>query len=233
MPSKEKGVAEAIQGILDKKNGFMSVSSLRAQMSQELRNKLGIKSNDSAKILAKKLESALSESFVFRSVRKYKSGIAYYILTPCDPAEFVLALLSPDEPKTPKGLVSKLPFTYKEVSTLLNDLVEAGKVKIMFNEKLEVQVFLSGRSIPSKYSVDEFMDALAELNKERVFARICDLRRKLDWPRDVFDKMLVDLRNNETIQIHIGDNTFMTKDEIQDSFVDELGKLMGTVTRNA
>ena len=85
----------------------------------------------------------------------------------------------------------------------------------------------------SKYSsptATNMKAAFDELHKERAFVRIADLRRSLNWPRETFDNMLRKLRDNETLQIHIGDNTYMTPDDIRDSFIDEIGELMGTVT---
>ena len=76
----------------------------------------------------------------------------------------------------------------------------------------------------------KFYTEWKELNKERVFVRIADLRRQVNIPRKAFDEELRRLRDTEIVQIHIGDNTFMTAQDIQDSFVDELGKLMGTIT---
>ena len=62
------------------------------------------------------------------------------------------------------------------------------------------------------------------------FVRICDLRRRLGWPREVFDDMLRRLSDKSVVQLHAGDVTLMTPDEVQDSFVDENGFRMGTMT---
>jgi hypothetical protein len=46
----------------------------------------------------------------------------------------------------------------------------------------------------------------------------------------VFDTMLRSLRDAGTIQLHAGDTTTMTPDEIEDGFIDENGFRMGSVT---
>ena len=80
--------------------------------------------------------------------------------------------------------------------------------------------------------VSEFKALFKELDKGRIFVRICDLRRKAELSRKVFDEMLKKLRDAEVIQIHEGDNSTMTADERADCFTDENGFQMGTVTLN-
>ena len=79
-------------------------------------------------------------------------------------------------------------------------------------------------------TVGEFHKTFDLLDNGRIFVRICDLRRNLGWPRDVFDKMLRDLRDNDVIQLHTGDASLMTPDEVADCFIDENGFRKGSIT---
>ena len=72
--------------------------------------------------------------------------------------------------------------------------------------------------------------AFRKLNQKSIFVRICDLRRRLGWPREVFDDMLRRLRDDEVVQLHAGDVTLMTPEQVEDGFVDENGFRMGTMT---
>ena len=240
MPDNVKNIPDMIQAILDRNKGFIAMSKLASQMSRELRDKLGVKSKTPVKILMKKLEGIIEDRFVLR-----KKGSTQFLLTPCDPAELVLDELSPSKPLSPKALAAMLkPFARSDIRAILNELEEAGKIKTLYNDKLEPQIFSAEieRHIdetpavtpeqPGEYTRGKFREAFEELDKGRVFVRICDLRRKLNWPRDVFDGMLKALRDKEIIQMHIGDEHLMTPDEVQDSFVNELNYLMGTVTWN-
>lgn len=83
------------------------------------------------------------------------------------------------------------------------------------------------------YGPGKFREAFYALDKGRIFVRICDLRRELNWPREVFDEMLRKLRDEEIIQLHEGDASTMTPDENNDCFTDENNIRMGTVTWNA
>ena len=69
-----------------------------------------------------------------------------------------------------------------------------------------------------------------DLDRGRVFVRVPDLRRRLMWPREVFDGLLRVLRDEEALQLHAGDVTLMTPDEVEDCFVDEFGARKRTVT---
>ena len=62
------------------------------------------------------------------------------------------------------------------------------------------------------------------------FVRICDLRRRMGWPREVFDDMLRRLRDDGAVHLHAGDVTLMTPEQVEDGFVDENGFRMGTMT---
>ena len=86
------------------------------------------------------------------------------------------------------------------------------------------------KSSKKTVKVADFQAAFNELDKGRIFVRICDLRKKMNLPREVFDEMLRKLRDAEVIQLHEGDNSTMTADERADCFTDENGVRMGTIT---
>ena len=236
MPDNAKKIADAIQKILDANNGFMPISSLDKEMSRDLKAELGFKSADPMKIKAKKLIAATGDRFILRDKRrssKGKSQMSYYILTPCDPAELILALLSREEVMSPKGLARKMPFTNRDVCTLLNELVKAGKVTTMYDEMLEPKVsIIAGKAEPKpgKYTQAKFREAYDELHKSREFVRICDLRRSLNWPREVFDEMVRRLRDSMAIHMAQVDNRYYSEDELADCWVDENNYRMGTVS---
>ena len=187
----------------------------------------------------KKLESVLKDRFIFR-----KKGNTQYILTPCDPAELVIALLSPRKGITPKMLANKLPFTQSDVRQVVNELVDSGQAKVKLNDKLEPQVYSAdGRtnelsaddggntaSSSGEYTRAKFRAAYDELHRDREFVRICDLRRRLDWPREEFDEMLRGLRDSMTVHMAQAEERYFTKDELADCWVDENKFRMGTIT---
>lgn len=238
---QEKSIPDVIQEILDKNKGFAAISQLPKMMGAQVRQKLGIKSNEAAKILVKKLEPVLEDRFIFR-----KKGKTVYVLTPCDPSELVMAELSENKPVKVSEIARSLKFLKKsDIAAILTELINSGRVRVELDEKFAVRkIFSAGKTSrevaqvreepekPEEYTLEKFKTAFDELDRGKIFVKIAELRRKLNWPREVFDRMLRSLRDKEIIQMRIGDEHLMTRDEINDSFVDEFHDLMGTVTWN-
>lgn len=232
----EKNLADLIQSLLEKNKGFMCATRLRDVVGSEARRVLGIKSKDSGKNVARKIEQVIPGKFMLHT-----KGSKAYILIPCEPLELVAGLLSPTKALDMR-VVSGFPFTQAEFYELLNGLIDEGKAKVIFTDKGKPKIFgvegvKAGRSESVKsvagdegYTVERFREAFDECDKGRIFVRICDIRRKLGWPRDVFDGMIRDLRDKRIIQLHTGDASLMTEDEVADCYIDENNFRMGTVT---
>lgn len=82
----------------------------------------------------------------------------------------------------------------------------------------------------SAHSVSAFERAFRELDKGKIFVRICEMRQWMKWPRADFDEMLERLRDQGTIQLHGGDNASMSEDQVRDSYIDDNGFLHLTMT---
>ncbi len=225
----EKNIADIVQEVLDKSGKpFATLTSLP-------RVKLGLKSNSPVSQVHKYLESKLEDRFMF-----VKNGRKMYILKPCEPSELVLSALSKTVAKSPKVIANSLPFLKRpEFVAVLNELINNGQAKTILTADLEPRVMLADRpatvseSKPTSsraYTQQEFKKAFDELDRGKIFVRICDLRRELNWPRKVFDNMIKNLRDAEVIQLHTGDASLMTPDEVNDCFVDENNFRMGSVT---
>lgn len=233
----EKSIADSIQSILEAHKGFMKVKDLPGSMSFDMKRKLGFmnKKNVSAAAIRKAIESKAEDRFIFT-----KKGSVLYILIPCDPSEFVLAVLN-DNPVSPNIINRTLPFNKHDLISILNELEETSRIKIILNENFEPRIILSvgseGReerstALSGEYTLDRFREAFDKCDNGRTFVHISDMRKALGWPREVFDGMLRDLRDKEELQIYLADETTMTPDEVRDCFIDENGFRMGTVTWN-
>lgn len=240
MTEYAQDIINEVQHILDERKGFIVFSQVASSLSKGLRDKLYIKGSTSAHIVRKILMPVLEENFVIRKNR------GTYILKPLDPEEFVYAWLSEDKPMALNELVRLLkPFTKAEALALLTEMVNAGKIRVRFEDSYKVNVFACGagnqavgesRQVqaqalrPEEFTQAKFRAAYDVLHKFREFVRICDLRRSLNWPREVFDGMIRALRDNRTIQIFRADESHMTQDDIRDSFVDENHTIQGIMT---
>ena len=230
----EKKIVDIIQEILDK-NGklFMKLSELP-------KNKLGLKKSSTVTQIHKYLEAKAGNNFMFKKVSS-----AMCIIKPCDPSEFVLAVLSTTKPKSLNDVKASVSLLNKrELAEVLNDLISQGKVQTTYTKDLQPRLIRTdlevhetvsvNKSVASSktYTQEKFKEAFDELNKYRRFVRICDLRRALNWPREVFDNMIKKLRDAETIQLHSADVSLMTPDEVKDCFVDENNFVRGLVNWN-
>ncbi len=243
-------IISEVERILEQHKGIILFSHIASSLSKGLRDKLCIKSNTSPKIIRQKLMPVIEENFIIRKKNNYT-----YVLTPCEMDDLVLAQLSEDKPMPLGELVRLLkPFRKPEIMALLTDMVNAGKVRVKIEESYILKIFAWGaghRAVregrqaqaesqaqavqefrPEDYTQAKFRKAYDELHAFRKLVRICDLRRALNWPREVFDGMIRTLRDNRTIQIFRADESMMTQQEIRDCFVDENRFIQGYITWN-
>ncbi|MCI0526980.1 MAG: hypothetical protein L0Y56_05930, partial [Nitrospira sp.] len=68
------------------------------------------------------------------------------------------------------------------------------------------------------------------VGKGRGFVRIHRIRELLNWTRERFDRVLMDLMADYIIELHGGDPSILTEQEIRNSFMDENGMLYITLT---
>ena len=125
-----------------------------------------------------------------------------------------------------------------EIAELLSFLV--GRQNEMTAGELEIArrvVALAGslqeamEGTPEHRTREAFESAFVALEEgSHGFVRICDLRRRLGWAREAFDGLLRRLRDEGVVQLHAGDVTLMTPEQVEDGFVDENGFRMGTMT---
>ena len=87
------------------------------------------------------------------------------------------------------------------------------------------QTLSQTQSVQRVATAQAFKATYDELHKFREFPRVPDLRRKLDWPREVFDDMVRNLRDSGTVQLEHADESIMTQDEILDCFVSEKNRI--------
>ena len=229
----EKSISDFIQSILEEHKGFMKVKDIPAAMDFDMRCKLGLMKNTAAKKVMRVLEPFVEDRFIFR-----KKGNTEYILVPCDPSEFVMNSLKAGEATGPKLLRLGLPFNVLDFRDIVNELVEAGKIKILLNDKLKPVIILTdgheghdekdeNAKSRGQYTRERFKAAFDELERGQTFVNIPELRKKLAWPHDVFDEMLRKLRDEGVVQLHKTDLTIF---DPEDFFYDEENARRGMVT---
>lgn len=222
---------------------FMTLSAMREAMGSQLRKRLGLTGKkltnpSKIKIFTPHLEDKLAIC---------SKGNAVYLFRGTNLAEAVLCFIRGKAGKSGPQLGKGMPFIKRdELIRILNNLLESGQVTLKLAAEFAPLFFASEAMGPVKKDAagtacktladtfdgrrEQLHAAFQELDQGTTFVRICRLRRHLGWPREVFDDMLRRLRDDDVVQLHAGDVRLMTLDEVQDSFVDENGFRMGTMT---
>jgi len=255
MPEKNF-LSDLIANIFEE-NGrtFMTLKQVVFHMPMQAKRELGILNLTNAAEIQKILAPLLdSKKYVF-----HRRGTYIFLLEPKSHEEFILDTLE-KRARTPKDIARLVPFSKKDTARLISGLIEKNILIISVDDDLQTRIYLNKqnraklseakaqepetkeeaketkpeeKSKPNpyaEYTVENFRKAFHSLDKGRIFVRICDLRKTLGWPRAIFDSALKQLRDAKLIQLHAGDVSLMTQEEIEDCFVDENNFRMGTVT---
>ena len=211
---------------------FMTLSAMREAMSAQLRKRLGLTGKKLTTPSLKRIfEPHLDETLEIRTNGRYT-----YLVVARNPEDLIADFVGEHPGRMAGGLATSLPFKKVDFLSLLNGLLKKTRLYAVLKDDYKARFFVSeepgGRVGADTFDKrrEQLHAAFRELNQKSIFVRICDLRRRLGWPREVFDDMLRRLRDDDVVQLHAGDVTLMTRDEVQDSFVDENGFRMGTMT---
>ena len=238
-------VAEELRKVLRaNEKRFMTLPAVKEKLSSQLRKHLGMTGRRlTAPSLKKILEPHLDETLEIRTNGRYT-----YLVVVGDPEDLIADFIEKNPGKLAGGLSASLPFRKAEFLSLLNTLMKEGRLYAVLKDDYRARFFVSegpgaaaraggkaeSPTPPLEDTFDErreqFHAAFRELDRGSIFVRICDLRRRMGWPREVFDDMLRRLRDDEVVQLHAGDVTLMTPEQVEDGFVDENGFRMGTMT---
>lgn len=228
MLEKNINVLDRINEILGKEQRpFIALTKLVIKLGSEARKELGINKNNTASKIIQAINDCSENEFMF-----LKKGRNNYLLKPCMPEDLILNELSYTEGKSPKVIAQRMPFLKSDFIKLINELLDKGQIKTRISDKFEIKFYLANHQEAKEYTLEEFRKAFDANDKGRIFVRICDIRNTLNWPREIFDNMLKDLRDKRIITLHLLELVGMTQKNIEDSFIDENNFKMGTVTWN-
>jgi len=136
-----------------------------------------------------------------------------------------------------KQLGNKLPLLKKYYISALNNLIKKGIVCCTVNDlhKPKLELFQDKKDMLQKENttIDKksaFKSAYNEIGKGRNFVRIHRIREYLNWPDLEFNKVLEELMADYIIELHGGDPSSLTEEQINNSFTDKKGFLYITLT---
>ncbi|MDM8550106.1 hypothetical protein QUF72_08520 [Desulfobacterales bacterium HSG2] len=229
-PIVQKQIAELLR---KRKKDYLTVTQIRNGLSAALLKRLGIAKHKSR---AGDVLSHL-KPYLGTGMSAYKGPKSVYIGFDMSMNEIILDKIRRNPGMSPKNLARNLPMIKKDFIANLNKLLETGDVICTFSEshtpRLKISCKIGGQTTLEERPIDGravFKAACEKVGKGQKFVRIHRIREYLDWPGERFDRMLMHLMADYTIELHGGDPSIMTEKEIKDSFTDENGLLYINLT---
>jgi hypothetical protein len=144
--------------------------------------------------------------------------------------ELILAKLQGEDGLSPQQLGQHLPLTRPVYIAALNELLQAGRLYCTFQDNytpmLHVVSHPPAPTAALASATDDrlaFYTAYQTIGQGRNFVRIHRLREALPWPRARFDEALQSMLSDYTIELHGGDPSVLTAEELRHSFTDADG----------
>jgi len=245
----DKSIVEVInQAVVNalrkEKNGYLNIKSLITGFPAELKKTLDFKQNIRAKDFTAKEALMRIGPHLDQTVLVYSKGNSIYLSLDSKDSMILRKLGQLKSFPTFKMLRKNVsPLLKDDFTQALNGLLLSGKLKCTFkgdnpvlslSEEFSIQpsepvdFIKDGPVNPDIKTVDDpevFKAALNSSGQGRRMVYIYLVRRHLKWSRERFDAMIRKLRAEYRIQLHGGDPSVMTEDQVRDSFMDERGIL--------
>ncbi len=215
-----------------KKKKYLTVTQIRNGLSTASLKQLGLSKKRPPTEVLRHLKPHMGDA-----VWEYRGARAAYIGFGMSPEDMILDKIKKKPGLSSKNVAKNLPMLKKEFIASLNQLLESGTVICTFNEnhlpslkispKIGRQTHIQERPIDGRAA---FKSAYDRVGKGQHFVRIHRIRDHLSWPRERFDRMLMELMADYTIELHGGDPSIMAEREIRESFADENGLLYINLT---
>ncbi|MDM8537715.1 hypothetical protein QUF70_13235 [Desulfobacterales bacterium HSG17] len=224
-------IENQVSNILNTKGKkFLSVNQIRNFLSVKYLKQIKLTKKSSSSETLKALTPYLGKSLrTFKGPRSVSIGFDI-------PIENIISEFIEINPGiSTKQLGNKLPLLKKEYIPVLNILIRKGIVCCIVNDlhKPKLELFQDKKEMLQKQSIaDEnkaidkplaFKAAYDEIGKGRNFVRIHRIREYLGWPDLEFNKVLEKLMADYIIELHGGDPSSLTEEQINNSYTDKKG----------
>jgi|GEM_PF-1219742 len=168
-------------------------------------------------------------------LRVYRGPKAVYIGICLSDEALLLDKLRQQPGLSAKALGNRLPMLKREYIASLNRLMTSGRIHCTFNDTWQpVLSPVKPASVPQNFNAKDhktlFKEAYDRIGKGRGFVRIHRIRTALNWADETFDRLLKDLMAAYVIELHGGDPSTLSENEIRQSFVDDGGTLYITMS---
>jgi hypothetical protein len=245
MNKSSSPINQTILKALEKeKNGYLNIKALIIGFPVEIKRTLGFEKNVKTKDFTAKETLNRLAPHMDKTVLIYSKGNFIYLSLDSKDSMILRKLQQVKSFPTFKMLRKNVaPLLKDDFTQVLNDLLLSGKVRCTFkgenpvlslSEQVSIQSSQPFDLIEDKFVNPEmetgdeselFQTALSTIGKGRRMVYLYMVRRNLNWSRERFDALIRKLRTDYQIQLHGGDPSVMTEDQVRDSFMDERGIL--------
>ena len=252
-PEDISEIIKAINGLFDKKQKtFLTATAVRSGLPASVKKKLDFigKEKITPAETVKRLKPCLDGRFTV--YRGYRNNTYIGLTRP--PEFFLVEKLQRSKTEVTIGeLTINLPLPKQAWQPIVNDLMSRGVIVCAFfktdkntpylrlaNAATDETDFLPNvpktpapeKKSPPNPALDRqaFREAYKTVGKGRSFVRIHQIREQLGWSRERFEQTLLDLLDNRFVRVNPGDNSALTAEEVENSFVGATGMLFITVT---
>ena len=224
LPDLEHDIIRILQ---QRGKAYLTVRQVVASLRTRVRQQLGLTRSQATAELLKKMTPLLGTS-----LQVYRGSRSVYIGQKQSPAEFILHRVQQSPGLSPKQLGLGLPLPKHSYIATLNMLLEAGTLVCTFKDPHLPVLHISRHTPPQEMAPANggneraaFQTAYNEVGHGRSFVRIHRLRDALPWARERFERVLQALVADYTIELHGGDPSVMTAEELHQSFTAADGTL--------
>ena len=233
-----------IEALRKEKSGYLNIKTLITGLPTRIKISLGYKSSIKSKEFSAKDALSRLDPFLEKTVQVYLKGNLVYLSFDTKKNMVLKKLRQAKSIQTFKLLRKNvLPLLKEDFTQALNSLLLSGEVRCTFKGDNPILQTSDQLLTPSAEPIDLkkdkadiyeisgnndlelFHSALNFIGKGRRMVYIYMVRRRLNWSRERFDKLIRTLRAEYKIQLHGGDPSVMAEDEVRDSFMDERGIL--------
>lgn len=192
-------------------------------------NALGINSKVPQHVVLSLLTPHLGTIF-----RLYQIGSKTYLGRNQTDADLIMtAIRTQSTSKTFKQWMQLLPVSKEVLLETVNQLLDSGQLSVRFNSEsvarlvlgpLATTIALANEIMPEE-DAKVFQAAYEKVRNGRDTVRIHKMREYLNWPIALFDTTLAKLRADYAIDLHLGDPSRLSTDEVKSSYIDPHGML--------
>lgn len=230
-------VEQPVLALLQKQGkDYLTVKQVVAGLPSAPRKRLGLRASQPVAVLLRQLTPHLGPR-----LHVYKGSRSSYIGRNLSPEELIVGRIRQRPGISSKQLGTQLPLMKKPYLTALNALLKTGAVVCTLRDNHTPCLMIVDAQVPlpettSVESVESGDDRLAfkavydEVGQGSDFVRIHRLREALEWTRERFERVLMDLMGDYTVELHGGDPSLLTAADLHNSYTDEHGTLFMTLS---